>query len=201
MEDIPDIDSELVYLDNSIIEEIIDKKDPRKNPDEQFRLLEISQNGIFLGDTILGNEATQAYKVVKTGDIVYNPYRVNIGSIGVVPQYLDNSLVSPAYVVLRVKNSNYPPTYIVSVLKHPRYLRVIMNYALSSARASLPFSELIRIKIPKPSKAQINKLIELDRQLQEKLIETASIKSKMSKYTEAYVKPKDENLNHEDISK
>jgi type I restriction enzyme M protein len=198
MEDIPDIDSELVYLDNSIIEEITDKVDPQENPDQQFSLLEVSQNGIFLGDTILGNEATQAYKVVKAGDIVYNPYRVNIGSIGVVPQYLDNSLVSPAYVVIRVKNNNFPPTYIVSILKHPRYLRVIMNYSLSSARASLPFDELVRIKVPKPSKEQIKKLIELDKQLQEKLMETDKIKSKVSKYAEAYIKPKDRNPKHKE---
>lgn len=190
MEDIPDIDNELVSLSNSIIEEVNEKLDPQENPDDYFNLLEVSQNGIFLGDTILGSEATQAYKIVRAGDITYNPYRVNIGSIGVVPHHLDNSLVSPAYVVIRVKDKKFPPTYIVSILKHPRYLKVIMNYSLSSARASLPFSELIRIKIPKPSSQQIKKLVELDEQLQDKLIETDKIKKKVSEYTNAYIKPK-----------
>ncbi len=191
MEDIPEIDSELVYLDNSIIEEITDKVDPQENPDEPFNLLQVSQNGIFLADTILGSEATQAYKLVRSGDIVYNPYRVNIGSIGVVPQYLDNSLVSPAYVVIRVKNNDFPPTYIVSILKHPRYLRVIMNYSLSSARASLPFDELVRIKIPKPSVEQIVELVELDKQLQGKLMETDKIKKRVMEYTATRIKPRD----------
>jgi type I restriction enzyme M protein len=190
MEDIPDIDNELVPLNKSIIQEVSEKVDPQENPDDYFNLLEVSQNGIFLGDTILGNEATQAYKVVKAGDIAYNPYRVNIGSIGVVPQHLDNSLVSPAYVVIRVKDKNYPPTYIVSILKNPRYLRVIMNYSVSSARASLPFSELVRIKIPKPSSKQMEKLVDLDQQLQDKLMETDKIKKMVSEYTDSYVKSK-----------
>ena len=197
MEDIPDIDSELVYLNDSIIEEITEKVDPQDKPDDLYNLLQVSQNGIFLADVISGNEATQAYKLVRAGDIVYNPYRVNIGSIGVVPHYLDNSLVSPAYVVIRVKDKNYPSSYIVSMLKHPRYMRVIMNYSLSSARASLPFSELIRIKIPKPSQDQIEKLVELDKQLQSKLIETDKIKKDVLDYTNSQIQSKNkENPQH-----
>lgn len=196
MEDIPDIDSELVYLDNSIIEEVTNKVDPQENPDDSFNLLQVSQNGIFLADVIVGNEATQAYKLVKSGDIVYNPYRVNIGSIGVVPHYLDNSLVSPAYVVIRVKDKSYPSTYIVSILKHARYMKVIMNYSLSSARASLPFSELIRIKIPKPSEEQIKKLIGLDEKLQERLMETDRIKKEVLDYTNSQIRPREDNPQH-----
>lgn len=196
MEDVPDIEGELIPLDESIIEEIKDKVDPRDTPDDSFSLLEVSQNGIFLGDTILGEEATQAYKKARSGDIVYNPYRVNIGSIGVVPQHLDGSLVSPAYVVIRAKDESLPSTYIVSVLKHPRYLKVIMNYSVSSARASLPFSELIRIKIPKPSFEQIEELVKLDKGLQEKLAETDVLKKKVYECADSQIKPKATNLHH-----
>ncbi len=192
MEDVPEINGDLVYLDKSIIEEITEKVDPQDSPDDSFNMLQVSQNGIFLADTIEGNEATQAYKVVQAGDITYNPYRVNIGSVGVVPNYLGNSLVSPAYVVIRVKNKDYPPSYIVSVLKHSRYRRVIMNYALGSARASLPFDELVRIKIPKPTRAQIEKLVELDGQLQEQLMETDKINKKVSEYASSYIKSKNQ---------
>ena len=55
---------------------------------KEWRLLLVSQNGIFLNETMLGGEATQGYKLVTTGDLVYNPYRVNIGSIGVVPYHI-----------------------------------------------------------------------------------------------------------------
>ncbi len=197
MEDIPEVSGELIYLDRSIITEVIERIDPQEQPDKDFNLLQVSQNGIFLADTFAGSEATQKYKMVKAGDIVYNPYRVNIGSVGVVPEYLDGSLASPAYVVIRVKDQSYPPSYIVSVLKHKRYMRVIMNYSLSSARASLPFSELIRIKIPKPTKQQVEELKQLDEQLQEKLMATDKIKKKVKKYIELQIDPKDANPEHE----
>lgn len=196
MEDIPDIDGELVELNESIIKEIKDKHDPRKKPDEYVNLLQVSQNGIFLADTIIGDEATQAYKKVKAGDIVYNPYRVNIGSIGVVPEYLDGSLVSPAYVVVRVVDEQYPPSYIVSVLKHSRYLRVIMNYSLSSARASLPYTELVRIKIPKPSPEQVKKLVRMDNELQEKLLEANHLKKGVEACAESQIESGDTNPHH-----
>lgn len=179
MEDIPKIVGRLAQLDDTIINEIVERVDPGNNPDKSFNLLQVSQNGIFLADTFLGSEATQKYKVVKKGDIVYNPYRVNIGSIGVVPEYLDNSLVSPAYVVIRSVDSNYPPSYIVAILKHPRIMRVIMNYSLGSARASLPFSELTRIKIPMPSTDRVEKLGKLDHKLQLRLAEVNDLRKEI----------------------
>lgn len=177
MEDVPEIKGQLVPLDTNVIKEITERVDLSSKPDKNWKILEVSQNGIFLGDSIKGSEATQKYKPVITGDIVYNPYRVNIGSIGVVPPHLNGALASPAYIVIRVLDNNIPSSYIVSVLKHPRYLRIIMNYALSSARASLPFSELTRIKIPKPSNKDIIMLQKLDQQLSEQL-------SKKNKITE-----------------
>jgi len=198
MEDIPDVSGELVYLNESIIKEISEKIDPQEKPDKTFNLLQVSQNGIFLADSMEGSEFTQKYKLVKSGDITYNPYRVNIGSIGVVPEYLDNSLVSPAYVVIRVKDMNYPPAYIVSILKNPRYMRVIMNYSLSSARASLPFGELVRIKIPKPNKSHLGKLLALDKELQKKLMETNKVKEKFEKYTDSQIDTKDKNPEHKE---
>jgi type I restriction enzyme M protein len=175
MEDVPDVNGDSVYLDNNLIAEVTERIDPTELPDEEFCLIAVSQNGIFLGDTFTGTEATQTYKPVKAGDIVYNPYRVKIGSIGVVPQYLDGALASPAYVVFRSINAKYPSSYIVSVLKHQRYLRVIMNYSLSSARANLPFSELTRIKIPMPQNSERQKLIKLERELNKGLSQVHKI--------------------------
>mgnify|MGYP001617195177 CR=1 FL=1 len=163
MEDIPTVDGKMVSLDEALLQEVADRIDPREAPDQAWQILEVSQQGIFLGDTILGNEATQDYKVVQAGDLVYNPYRINIGSVGVVPSYFDGSLVSPAYVVARAKAKEYPPLYILSVLKSLRYLRVIGHYSLSSTRASLPYSELVRIRIPKPTEDEMRKLKILER--------------------------------------
>src|SRR3989344_6274452 len=188
MEDIPAVEGELVQMNENIIEERNEKIDPTESPDQMFGILEVSQNGIFLGDTVVGAEFTQKYKVVRAGDLVYNPYRVNIGSIGVVPRYLDGMLVSPAYVVFYSKSKEFTPSYLVSVLKNKRYLRVILNYSLGSARASLPFSELMRIKIPKPRKEDLAKLAKLEKELNSYLGEADQVRKDIDKSTGGYLK-------------
>ncbi|MFH1031154.1 MAG: N-6 DNA methylase [Chloroflexota bacterium] len=184
MEDIPDIKGELQQLGTDIIEEVDDIVNPTKDPDKLWGVLEVSQNGVFLSDNILGSEFTQNYKRVRAGDLAYNPYRVNIGSIGVIPSYLDGLLVSPAYVVFRPKTTDYPATYILSVLKSKRYLRVILNYSLGSARASLPFSELTRIKAPKLSKDDINGLTLLQDDLDKHTTEVNKARQGINQFVE-----------------
>ena len=188
MEDIPETEGELTLLDGGLIEEITSRVALTEEPDRDWKILEVSQNGIFLGDTIKGSEATQKYKPTKAGDIVYNPYRINIGSIGVVPPHLDGALASPAYVVIRAKNNQYPPSYIVSILKHPRYRRVIMNYSVSSARASLPYSELVRIKIPKPTEDDLSMLRNLEKELTAQLTGQSLIFTKINRLSEKMFK-------------
>jgi len=179
MEDIPNLDCELVCLDRTIIQEINNSIDPTLEPDKDFGVLQVSQNGIFLSDTLKGSEFTQNYKVVNTGDLVYNPYRVNIGSIGIVPSYLDKMLVSPAYVVIRSINNSFPSSYILSILKTERYKKIIMNYSISSARASLPYEELIRIKIPKPNEKELTKLRKLQEELDEFMTKFNKVKDEI----------------------
>jgi len=169
MEDIPDVRGDSVYLSDGVIEIAGQMVDPKNEPDKLWKILEVSQNGIFLSDSMLGSDFTQSYQQVCVGDIAYNPYRVNIGSIGIVPSYFDGALVSPAYVVFRPMRQEFPPLYLISILKSSRYLQVIMNYSLSSARASLPYSELCRIKIPKPKKDELQRINELNDQFDRSL--------------------------------
>ena len=189
MEDIPEIQTEGVYLYDDIVREIDEKIHPNDYPDQEFATVEVSKQGIFLKECLLGSEATQKYKRVRAGDIVYNPHRVNIGSIGVVPNHLDKGLVSQAYIVIRSKNpSEYHPNYLVSVLKHPRYLKVIMNYSLAATRASLPFSELIRIKIPKPSVDEVKLLALAEKQLQEAVKLQKEAEQEIDQIVKDYIK-------------
>ena len=168
---------------------IIEKIHPNDYPTQEFIMLGVAKQGVFLKESLLGSEASQEYKIVQSGDIVYNPHRVNIGSIGVVPDYLDKGLVSPAYIVIRSQNpSEYHPNYLVSVLKHPRYLKVIMNYSLAATRAALPYNELVRIKIPKLSSDEITLLDSVSEQLQEAIKSQKEVEQKIDQITKGYIK-------------
>jgi type I restriction enzyme M protein len=189
MEDIPEIQGEGMYLSSSNLREIIERVHPNDYPDQEFAMLEISKNGVFLKEWLLGSKGTQKCKRVRAGDIVYNPHRVNIGSIGVIPNHFDGGLVSPAYVVIRLEDPlKYPPNYLVSVLKHPRYLKVIMNYTLGSTRASLPFNELIRIKIPKPSVNEAELLASAQKQLQDAVKLHKEAEQEIDQIAKGYIK-------------
>lgn len=188
MEDVPKIDCELIKLDETILLEVCSFIDPRNEPDKEFGVLQVSQNGIFLGDVITGNEFTQSYKTVKAGDLVYNPYRINIGSIGIVPSYFDGMLVSPVYVVLRPINEEYPGVYLLSVLKTDRYKKIIMNYSLSSARANLPYKELMRIKIPKPNTDDLERLKILQNDLDNYMSSFNQTRNDIDNFVTSYIK-------------
>jgi type I restriction enzyme M protein len=92
---IPKTDLPLVYL-GDYIEEISDLSDLSKCEDEMFHILGVNNHdGVYLNEILPGGEIKQKYKKVSTNDIVYNPHRINVGSIGIVTEDYDGGLLSP----------------------------------------------------------------------------------------------------------
>lgn len=139
-----------------LIEESGERLKPSDYPDKKFRLLRISNNnGVSLSEAKMGRDIKQGYKRVSTGDLVYNPHRVNVGSIGLVPNSLDGGVVSGIYIVFRPKDPNLlPPEYLLRLLKSEPYLNVIRAYDTKhgSVRGNLNWEQLCRIKVQIPSR-------------------------------------------------
>ncbi len=58
-----------------------------KYPDQTFTILGVNNvSGVFRAYDTQGKNINQPYKRVCARDIFYNPYRVNVGSIGIVPE-------------------------------------------------------------------------------------------------------------------
>ena len=87
-------------------------------------------------------------KIVHTGDIAFNPYRINVGSIGIVGEEFDGMLISPSYVVLRTING-LDPKVLCALLKNEFYNLYIDIYGIGTIRTSLSYTKLQHIKIPK----------------------------------------------------
>ncbi|WP_107689913.1 restriction endonuclease subunit S [Coprothermobacter proteolyticus] len=92
------------------------------------------------------------YKVVSKDCFAYNPYRVNVGSIGL---FLEEQpcLVSPAYVVFKIKNKEILlPEFLYLNLKSSKYVSEISRMAMSrgSVRQSLSFKDLGLMFLPLP---------------------------------------------------
>ena len=147
---IPTTTYKLDYL-GKYIEERKDKISPSEQPDKEFIILGIDYiRGCYVHDVLLGSEINQDYKQVFSGDIVYNPHRVNIGSIGLVTPNYNGGYVSGIYVVFRSTNKKVPSSYIWGLLKSKTYRKIIQAYDSKhgAVRPNLVYEQLCRIFIP-----------------------------------------------------
>lgn len=143
--------------------------DSFENKDQDCVILSVTQNGIYVGDTFTAleiNNLKQRYKRVYAGDLTYNPHRINVGSIGVVPPIADYMYVSCIYPVFYVKKIDKMPNYyLLKTLKNKEYKSIINDYCLGGARADLKLKWLSKIKIAIPDITQMHKYEKLSKQL------------------------------------
>jgi type I restriction enzyme M protein len=121
-----------------------------ENSNDDVKMLGVSnQFGIFENEEFSGDENTPCQKV-RTGDLVYNPHRVNVGSVGLVTDEFDGGLVSGVYVIFRSKDTRTPSPYLLALMKCGAYKKVIEAYDTKSGavRPNLTYDQLCRIKIP-----------------------------------------------------
>jgi restriction endonuclease S subunit len=92
----------------------------------------------------------EEHLLVKPGDIAYNMMRMWQGAFGLADR---EGLVSPAYVVLKPKDSIHP-AYAGQMLRTPRmlYLMWAYSYGLTDDRLRLYFPDFASIKVTVPTK-------------------------------------------------
>lgn len=137
-----------------------DRINPDKHPDTRFRVLGVSNtDGVFLNETKLGSEIKQAYYRVKRSEICYNPYRVNVGSIGICDHDYDNQIISGAYNVFGTVECELYPHYLMVLLKSPQFLIYVNEKASGGVRMNFKFEDLEEWEIPLPELSEQNKII------------------------------------------
>lgn len=130
-----------------------------ENPEREYAILGISNDvGMFDAYCEYGKNIKQPYIYVENGCLAYNPYRINVGSIGLKTASLKNKYISPAYVVFKCKETILPE-YLYLVLKSRVFNRIIKENTTGSVRQTLSYENLSNIKIPVPP--SINEQIEL----------------------------------------
>jgi restriction endonuclease S subunit len=117
----------------------------------EFGILGINnKEGIFDAYIQKGKEINQPYKKMETGWLAYNPYRINVGSIGIKKAEHKNDYISPAYVIFSCRD-NLLPEYLYLIFKTDSFNKVINESTTGSVRQSLTFDTLKNIPIPLPS--------------------------------------------------
>lgn len=139
-----------------------------ENPGKVFSILGVTNTGgIFHAYDTEGKTLKQPYKRVDAGDFAYNPYRVNVGSIGIVPPELGGNYISPAYVVFRVDDSALDPEYLLLILKAPWFNPVLRAVTAGSVRQNLTFDLLGTLEIPVPPLSVQHAIVEQHRRVRE----------------------------------
>lgn len=103
-------------------------------------------------DDILSTQKSSIPQKLFKDDIVFNPYRINTGSIIYINSKEKNLITSPAYIVLRNIDMNIE--YLVHLLKTPFMKYQIQVLASGSVRDNFSASDLFNLKIPKVSKEE-----------------------------------------------
>lgn len=120
-------------------------------PDKDFVILGVSNKiGMFDASTVKGKKIKQKYHLVKDNWIAYNPYRVNVGSIGIKTSDLKGEYISPAYVVFSCKDTLLPE-FLWLMMKSQYFNTLIRDSTTGSVRQTLRFEKLAAIKAPIPS--------------------------------------------------
>lgn len=137
-----------------------EKIKPFDNPNKDYCILGVSNtDGMFDAYIEKGCNIKQPYKIVKNGYIAYNPYRVNVGSVGLKTNNQKYDLISPAYVVFSCKDTLLPE-FIHLLMKTQSFNRLIRDNTTGSVRQTLSFDSLKEIRIPLPSIAEQQALLD-----------------------------------------
>jgi len=94
-------------------------------------------------------DKAEDYKIIEQYCFAYNPYRVNVGSIGMVTENM-KGLISPAYVVFKPKPNSIKAELLLKFLKSSEGLRQIRFYARGTVRQALRFEDLCNIELSLP---------------------------------------------------
>ncbi len=117
-----------------------------------------NQSGIFDAYEELGAKIKQKYKKMQVGWIAYNPYRINVGSIGMRKEEHHYEYISPAYVVFSCKEG-LNPEYLFLLMKTELFNKIIRENTTGSVRQNLNYFILSNLQIPLPSLEEQNKIV------------------------------------------
>lgn len=123
----------------------------RNHPDEELLSVTINhgviRQSVLLSSNVkkdLSNEDKSQYKLVEPGDIVYNKMRAWQGAFG-VSNY--RGIVSPAYIVVRLKRKNCNPRYFHYLFRTASFTKEFRrwSYGITSDQWSLRYEDFKRI--------------------------------------------------------
>lgn len=132
---------------------------------EGLEFLGVSNESGITSSKYAAEEKAEDYKIIEKGCFAYNPYRINVGSIGYLKEDI-KGLFSPAYVVFKAKEDQIIPELLLKFLKSDEGLHQIRINARGTVRQALRFEDLSNIDISLPDieeqKTFFNRILKIE---------------------------------------
>ena len=138
-----------------------------ENADELQHLGVSNKLGITITDHKKSKDISK-HQYIEQNYFAYNPYRINVGSIGLTPENVVG-LVSPAYVVFKTKEHLLLPELLLDFLKSSDGLFQINKLARGTVRKALRFSELCDVEMVIPPIENQQKILKIKQSLQKEI--------------------------------
>ena len=119
------------------------------------------------------------YKIVNNGDFVYNPSRLNIGSLAY--RTTGMCIVSHLYVVFHLTDNGkkkFLPDFLYMYFKRKEFLRLVTFLNLGSQRPEFNFYDMSEIIVPMP-----------DLDIQKRIVDTYKGLKALAEQNEALIEP------------
>ncbi|MBI5417211.1 restriction endonuclease subunit S [Candidatus Poribacteria bacterium] len=138
-----------------------EKIKPLEFPETEFTVLGVSnQTGVFINEKLKGENIKQNYFKVYKNQFCYNPYRINVGSIGFCEFDIENQIISGAYNVFGCNESELNPKYLGALFKTKKFLSFVNEKANGGVRMDFKIGSMQEWQIPLPSLEIQNEIIE-----------------------------------------
>ena len=126
--------------------------------DRHFEVLGVSNRDGITRTTHKKSEDLSNYLLIEPNSFAYNPYRINVGSIGLTPPTV-TGIVSPAYIVFQTDKEKLIPEVLLDFLKSDEGLRQINQLARGTVRKALRYDDLCEIDFPNLSLEKQEQLV------------------------------------------
>ncbi|MDR3246751.1 MAG: restriction endonuclease subunit S [Prevotellaceae bacterium] len=134
---------------------------PANFPDVEFTVLGVSkQIGVFVNEKLKGNEIKQSYFRVYRNQFCYNPYRINVGSIGFCELEIENQIISGAYNIFGCNEDKLNPKYLDALFKTKMFLDYVNEKAIGGVRMDFKIENMQEWQIPLPPLEIQNEIVE-----------------------------------------
>lgn len=127
------------------------KVKPKSQANINYKVLGVSnETGVFINETLKPEETNQSYFLVEKNQFCYNPYRINVGSIGLNRFDFDNQIISGAYVIFGTDETQLLHDFLLALFKTEHFLAYVNSKANGGVRMNFTFEHLQEWEISLP---------------------------------------------------